>query len=885
MAGSFEQTRVQMTAELGGTDIESSSSKPHSHDGLTPLDPTPQHHSLERPPTCTELICIWCKGLCLFLCLLLCLPILLLAATTLLLFRHVQIRSMTPLSLPSVSVEANRTSSSSMRDEHRRGYLLTISEMIGPPETVDWVHALRLLLRAIAARQLTKRPLVRCVVLAILACFSSRELHVTIRYIVLRVLNQHVRNMRAQDRWPSEDAFTVLFSSLPGVGDALGDALRTPGELPEAEPLCHAVSAALARAAERAPFAPPLYLPLTHGHSRNGHSSVITPLVDTEPSLSSLEHVDATALGERFCGGIAYAPLTLCDGAAAFCANGWRDSEARSLGRQVLGDACTRDVVCVLSRASDEAGHHAAQRLVGNTHEDFYMLPPNTLLKIVGVSQAPFTIRVRRGRLRLCTGASARPGAPPEMILDDRGGPDGKGPWKFYRGFRSSHGTLFAAAVPASPPDYDVDARMLPPTIDAVRTAISSLVTLEALGYDEGATFERPVMRGRLLTCTATFMHPALSRSSPPLLTHKMSMGKLMRTVIASGPKFAEDLRTLRFLNRLAYVRGTSDLTKGLPHDMNDEWLRGDTWTDWAGVEYTGREIWAYVNGAAAVAQCTPGERDSANAGMRPEDFLARATAHMRARSPHMPASALLSMDEVLSLRIYTGPGFQPINTWLRWVGELEPAERRQAAVDASGSFGATTNHVISAIQKLAAVNTPEENSCRLFRGIRGQLPRDFWIPDDAGYVCASDTAFMSTSTGEATPIHYMAGGTSPNLLWELRASSEDEAGFHCGADVSLLSQFAGEKETIFPPMTMLKVIPRAQHVPAADAVTRHRPRHHHEVPAPPSASSRAREQWARVRALVRRAPIHMRLRLQCSLETQGDKTFDRVVVVPTFTG
>ena len=38
---------------------------------------------------------------------------------------------------------------------------------------------------------------------------------------------------------------------------------------------------------------------------------------------------------------------------------------------------------------------------------------------------------------------------------------------------------------------------------------------------------------------------------------------------------------------------------------------------------------------------------------------------------------------------------------------------------------------------------------------------------------------------------------------------AEDDAGFHVGADISFLSQFAAEKEYLFPPLTMLRVVER----------------------------------------------------------------------------
>jgi hypothetical protein len=52
---------------------------------------------------------------------------------------------------------------------------------------------------------------------------------------------------------------------------------------------------------------------------------------------------------------------------------------------------------------------------------------------------------------------------------------------------------------------------------------------------------------------------------------------------------------------------------------------------------------------------------------------------------------------------------------------------------------------------------------------------------DAAGFVCATDLGFMSTSLAEATPVHYMQKD-GPNLLWKLDVGDEDAVGFHCGA-------------------------------------------------------------------------------------------------------
>lgn len=124
-------------------------------------------------------------------------------------------------------------------------------------------------------------------------------------------------------------------------------------------------------------------------------------------------------------------------------------------------------------------------------------------------------------------------------------------------------------------------------------------------------------------------------------------------------------------------------------------------------------------------------------------------------------------------------------------------------ARDPSQTFTATVGLLVSAIRKLAAVATPEEVCRPLYRGVRGELPRGFWVHDDLGMVCATDTAFMSTSRSRDTPMSYM-GDYGANVLWELKPAEESDAAYHTGADISMLSQFGAEQEVLFPPCCML---------------------------------------------------------------------------------
>lgn len=113
---------------------------------------------------------------------------------------------------------------------------------------------------------------------------------------------------------------------------------------------------------------------------------------------------------------------------------------------------------------------------------------------------------------------------------------------------------------------------------------------------------------------------------------------------------------------------------------------------------------------------------------------------------------------------------------------------------------------ILQGIRKLSAVSTAEEASQPLWRGVRGELPPSFWVPDKAGMVAAVDMAFMSTSRNRQTPIDYMST-SGENVLWALRAQPESDSGYHSGADIGMLSQFAAEAEVLFPPCTMLTVL------------------------------------------------------------------------------
>jgi len=282
-----------------------------------------------------------------------------------------------------------------------------------------------------------------------------------------------------------------------------------------------------------------------------------------------------------------------------------------------------------------------------------------------------------------------------------------------------------------------------------------------------------------------------------------------------NGPndKMLIQANKLFFENRLVYLRGLGEITDELVLTMEQEWMRDDHWTARDGKTFSSIKEYQYVVGTASEAVTFAGIRDHDNVGMTLQDFVDRINGLVKERGEKrgmkLQESSFLSWEEVAGVRLYTGPAYQPLNNWLRNIGKLEPGLRSRMAYSPSLSYAATTKHIVSAIRKLAAVGHPElSDDAMLYRGLCGILPDAFWVKDQAGIVCATDLGFMSTSLAEGTPIHYMKDGAH-NLLWQLCAKPPSDTAYHCGAVISELSQYSGEKECLFPPLTMLKVLQR----------------------------------------------------------------------------
>ena len=227
--------------------------------------------------------------------------------------------------------------------------------------------------------------------------------------------------------------------------------------------------------------------------------------------------------------------------------------------------------------------------------------------------------------------------------------------------------------------------------------------------------------------------------------------------------------------------------------------------------------------------------------------------------------SLLLTLEEAISLRLYTGPCFSPINEFLRETSKQSRRWRVRAARDATLTYAATVAHLCSAIRKLARVTACP---ARLYRGVRGELPAAFWLRDKFGEVTALDLALMSTSTSEAVSASFLgAAGDdedrayASNLMWEVHTRGEDGGGYHAGADVSRLSQFPEEAEILFPPLTMLMVHMKSVATGGAAASST----------TPTSSGDGSAEERA----------VRTRVELQTD---KGVRRYTKIMVTPTFT-
>jgi hypothetical protein len=130
--------------------------------------------------------------------------------------------------------------------------------------------------------------------------------------------------------------------------------------------------------------------------------------------------------------------------------------------------------------------------------------------------------------------------------------------------------------------------------------------------------------------------------------------------------------------------------------------------------------------------------------------------------------SACLSREEVIALRLYSGPMYMFYNSVLRallaW--EVSKGEGKGDKSEAPAVEYRTTIHMISSgIVKLSEIMR-RPDSRKVYRGLSGiKLPDKFWREDKLGWKGGVEMAFMSTTTDRHVALDYIGEGPMPIMV------------------------------------------------------------------------------------------------------------------------
>ena len=275
----------------------------------------------------------------------------------------------------------------------------------------------------------------------------------------------------------------------------------------------------------------------------------------------------------------------------------------------------------------------------------------------------------------------------------------------------------------------------------------------------------------------------------------------------------------------MTYVRGVVEIVFARPLTMAEEWARDHRWTDWEGESFGGRREWDYVWSQPAVeGRGGIAGFDQGHGGWRLADF--RQLYVERVAAAGGGDELVPTLEEVAAARLYTGPAYVKLNSFMRLVGQVKERHWRARLAQLRGfTYSSTVHHLMNAIRKLTQIAALEQQqeaagdssgggsgqaaaAVTLYRGVRGVLPDSFFEPDVQGFVTAVDYGFTSTSAVRAVPIGFMSPDEY-NVLWVMHCSSgADAAGqLRDGAVLQPLSQFPSEAETLLPPLCMLQVL------------------------------------------------------------------------------
>ena len=159
---------------------------------------------------------------------------------------------------------------------------------------------------------------------------------------------------------------------------------------------------------------------------------------------------------------------------------------------------------------------------------------------------------------------------------------------------------------------------------------------------------------------------------------------------------------------------------------------------------------------------------------------------------------AKLIKEEIIALRLYTGPMYLQYNAKLRNFPQ-------RIVLSLEGNRYETTIFVISSgITKLSKVTAIPQNRL-LYRGLGGMLlPEKFWRPSAEDFQGGVEYGLMSTTTDKNIAIHYSGIDKKRAIIFEILAGRID-----IGGSLRFVSQYPGEDEFLMQPLSCLEVMGR----------------------------------------------------------------------------